>query len=723
MRVLERDLTSLCIVEERTPTTTEGTLPPIQGGVEARAIVENMLVRRIIICKIYRFNLHIYSNDIIHSPKVSVQGRKAAAAEEKRKKLAWQTAMYEASLQNGFLRLCWDETLRLVSPVIYDFHQSFGLPMKALRLIGIGLTELPLDFAPNLISLEILSLANNKLVTLPDNIVALTNLKELNLMYNKINRLPERIGFMCSLVKLGISNNCLEVLPITFGALNLMERVDLEHNALAVLPENLDNMLSCRAFNVNNNKLARLPRCVGHMPSLTSFSASCNALTYIPSQFALSPTLTCLRLNVNQITHLPDRFGDLTQLVELDLDYNKISKLPHTFWRLSSLRVLRMEGNVTMLDPPPEVMGQGGPAVVAYLKAIYLNDKVARMREVVLATQNVLKQIQERDFADSAYFEPDHQRTDKDLDRWFALQLPYLWKDLLPQLKRTWESERAAMGHHRRHKHAVASDDLTSFDYSEQEVMHALTNYSDAVGPVLRMQKAMFRRCACLDSEMKRRPCVPPAPGYMCLRDCVLLKKELVRERDKHDRMWQAYKSDGMRDAMKRADYEAKLYLDSAEGQLWLENTAYEQAEEVLLDSGANVVIEKRFQGVENKKKKVVARYDQKKLKVQKVRDRKIQQIESQLETLKEDRRLAKEGYVRNAVEQRIQSLTVQLAHLPETTELQQLQNDCERDCSLLDEGLFDSDSVNTSEVDSSEFSSENDSPEAAKWRERLQRR
>ena len=35
-----------------------------------------------------------------------------------------------------------------------------------------------------------------------------------------------------------------------------------------------------------------------------------------------------------------------------------------------------MEGNDTMLDPPPEIMGQGGAAVVAHLKAIYLNDKV-----------------------------------------------------------------------------------------------------------------------------------------------------------------------------------------------------------------------------------------------------------------------------------------------------------------------------------------------------------
>ena len=105
------------------------------------------------------------------------------------------------------------------------------------------------------------------------------------------------------------------------------------------------------------------------------------------------------------------------------------------------------------------------------------------------------------------------------------------------------------------------------------------------------------------------------------------------------------------------------------------------------------------------------------------MRDRKIKQIETQLEQLKEDKRLAKEGYVRSAVEQRIQNLTVQLAHLPETSEIQQLQNDCERECTELDEGLFDSDSVNTSEVDSSDFSSENESPEAVRWRARLERR
>ena len=60
----------------------------------------------------------------------------------------------------------------------------------------------------------------------------------------------------------------------------------------------------------------------------------------------------------------------------------------------------------------------------------------------------------------------------------------------------------------------------------------------------------------------------------------------IIRDRDKDDRIWRKFKSDGMNDAVRRAEYEAKQYLDSAEGRLWIENTAYHQAEEILLDQG-----------------------------------------------------------------------------------------------------------------------------------------
>jgi hypothetical protein len=209
----------------------------------------------------------------------------------------------------------------------------------------------------------------------------------------------------------------------------------------------------------------------------------------------------------------------------------------------------------------------------------------------------------------------------------------------------------------------------------------------------------------------------------MCFRSAVLLKSTLVRQRDKQERLWNAYKVDGVLDAMKRAEHEAKLYLESAEGQLWLEDTAYEQAEAALLESGANKVVEKRHQDVEAQKRAVIAKFDKKKYKIQKVRDNKLQQIQASLDQLKADKQISQEGYVRNALEQRIQALTVRQANLPETTQLQQLQIECERSCAMLDGGMYEDDSVNTSEEDSSEFSTDDDSPEAQRWRQRIKRR
>jgi len=64
-----------------------------------------------------------------------------------------------------------------VSPVLFDFEVSFGMTMKALRLVGIGLTVLPDEIASQLINLEILSVANNHLTRLPDNLYQLTHLR------------------------------------------------------------------------------------------------------------------------------------------------------------------------------------------------------------------------------------------------------------------------------------------------------------------------------------------------------------------------------------------------------------------------------------------------------------------------------------------------------------------------------------------------------------------
>ena len=61
---------------------------------------------------------------------------------------------------------------------------------------------------------------------------------------------------------------------------------------------------------------------------------------------------------------------------------------------------------------------------------------------------------------------------------------------------------------------------------------------------------------------------------------------------------------------------------------------------------------------------------------------------------------------------------------MPENLQLQDLQAELEKKCQLLEEDMYeDDDSENTSDVDSSEFSSTDESPEADRWRRKLQRR
>jgi hypothetical protein len=333
---------------------------------------------------------------------------RADRAEESRKYVIWQQACLDASSQGFMLNLSW-LALGEVHPIVYDFHNNFGCHLRVVRLIGLGLKELPAEFFDALYMLEVLTLTANQLTTLPDTVVKLAHLQELNLLRNKIISLPEHIGLLPSLRSLLIADNQMEKLPITFGALNLLKRVDLSCNRLTVLPENLDNMLSCTTLIVNKNRLVRLPRCISRMPSLTSLSASCNQITYVPEDISNNRTLQILRLGANRINHIVDRIGDMKQLTELSLEYNLIPRLPISFHMLSNLVQLRIDGNLALCDPTAEVLAQGATGVVNYMRRKYAEDQTYLMRTIIVAMQDVLYQIMDKDIADHSMFEPNHK--------------------------------------------------------------------------------------------------------------------------------------------------------------------------------------------------------------------------------------------------------------------------------------------------------------------------
>jgi Leucine-rich repeat (LRR) protein len=152
--------------------------------------------------------------------------KSSSSYKDTKSKIMWQKAMVDASVLKGDFRLNWQQ-IESVDPILYEFYTRFGTNLVSLRLVGVGLSELPPELCTNLACLQLMSLANNNLTRLPDSIVNMTNLRDLSLIYNKIVKLPDRIGLLCSLQKIGINNNCLESLPVTFGALNMLQRVDL----------------------------------------------------------------------------------------------------------------------------------------------------------------------------------------------------------------------------------------------------------------------------------------------------------------------------------------------------------------------------------------------------------------------------------------------------------------------------------------------------------------
>jgi len=112
------------------------------------------------------------------------------------------------------------------------------------------------------------------------------------------------------------------------------------------------------------------------------------------------------------------------------------------------------------------------------------------MRHIILSTQHVLQQIQDRQIADVSMFEADIEITPGDKDRWYGTHVSYLCNTMIPKLKAMWELEIDDQ------EMNGSSNALTSFDFTEREVMWAFSNYSDAVGPVLRRQPAMYATTA-----------------------------------------------------------------------------------------------------------------------------------------------------------------------------------------------------------------------------------
>jgi hypothetical protein len=133
---------------------------------------------------------------------------------------------------------------------------------------------------------DILELDGQDLTGLPREIGLLhRNLKVLSLSNNRLSKLPDELVLLEQLTELDVSDNLLTELPAQIGRLTSLETLSVEHNRLRELPPSIGQLSSLRELRANDNKLRRLPAEIGRLTKLRRLFIQQNRLTELPREF------------------------------------------------------------------------------------------------------------------------------------------------------------------------------------------------------------------------------------------------------------------------------------------------------------------------------------------------------------------------------------------------------------------------------------------------------
>lgn len=202
------------------------------------------------------------------------------------------------------------------------------------------------------------------LISLPDSLADLPNLRKLTIVHAGITTLPHSIGQLHTLTSLRVDECPLELLSDSIGNLHMLEHLYITGCRLQSIPHSIGKLHALRVLAVRGNRLRNLPEEIGGLSSLETIYASGNWLQSIPDSIG-NLTIKELILRGNYLTSLPTSIGALNTLAVLRLAHNRLHTLPESMMAMKGLHTLEVWGN-DKLGLPVEILVKPAPDILTF---------------------------------------------------------------------------------------------------------------------------------------------------------------------------------------------------------------------------------------------------------------------------------------------------------------------------------------------------------------------
>ncbi|XP_062960949.1 leucine-rich repeat-containing protein 40 isoform X3 [Cynocephalus volans] len=258
--------------------------------------------------------------------------------------------------------------------------------LKELHVSENQIEILGAEHLKHLNSILVLDLRDNKLKSVPDEIILLQSLERLDLSNNDISSLPYSLGNL-HLKFLALEGNPLRTIRrevINKGTQEVLKYLrskikddepspsdSVTETAMTLPSESRVNMhaiITLKILDYRNNFLNSLPEEMESLIRLQMINLSFNRFKMLPEVLYHIPTLETILISNNQVGSVdPLKMKTMENLTTLDLQNNDLLQIPPELGNCVNLRTLLLDGNPFRV-PRAAILVKGTAAILEYLR-------------------------------------------------------------------------------------------------------------------------------------------------------------------------------------------------------------------------------------------------------------------------------------------------------------------------------------------------------------------